>query len=84
MWSLIYLVLQVFLLCLLARAVLSWFPSSGGALDTVRRALMTITEPVLAPVRALLPPVRLGAVGLDLSFMVVFFVILIVMRYLPA
>jgi YggT family protein len=84
MWSVIYLVLQVFLLCLLARAVLSWFPSSGGALDSVRRALMTITEPVLAPVRALLPPVRLGAVGLDLSFMVVFFVILIVMRYLPA
>jgi YggT family protein len=83
MWSVIYLVLQVFLLCLLARAVLSWFPSSGGALDSIRRALMTITEPVLAPVRALLPPVRLGAVGLDLSFMVVFFVILIVMQYLP-
>lgn len=83
MWGLIYVFLQVFLLCLLARAVLSWFPSSGGALDTVRRALMTITEPVLAPVRSLLPPVRLGAVGFDLSFMVVFFVILIVMQYLP-
>jgi len=83
MWGLIYVILQVFLLCLLARAVLSWFPSSGGALDTVRRALMTITEPVLAPIRSLLPPVRLGAVGLDLSFMIVFFAILILMRYIP-
>jgi YggT family protein len=83
MWGLIYVILQVFLLCLLARAVLSWFPSNGGALDTVRRALMTITEPVLAPVRSLLPPVRFGAVGLDLSFMIVFFAILIVMQYLP-
>lgn len=83
MWGLIYVVLQLFLLCLLARAVLSWFPSSGGALDTVRRALFTITEPVLGPVRSLLPPVRLGAVGLDLSFMIVFFGILIVMGLLP-
>ena len=84
MWGLIYVVLQLFLLCLLARAVLSWFPSSGGALETVRRALFTITEPVLGPVRSLLPPVRFGGMGLDLSFMVVFFVIVIVMRYLPA
>jgi YggT family protein len=83
MWGLVYVILQVFLLCLLARAVLSWFPSSGGALDTVRRALMTITEPVLAPIRSLLPPVRLGAVGLDLSFMIVFFAILIIMQYIP-
>jgi len=84
MWSLIYYLLEIFLLCLLGRAVLSWFPSSGGALDTIRRALFTITEPVLAPVRSLLPPVRLGGMGLDLSFMIVFFVILIVMQYLPA
>jgi YggT family protein len=83
MWGLIYVILQVFLLCLLARAVLSWFPSSGGALDTVRRALMTITEPVLAPIRSLLPPVRLGTFGIDLSFMIVFFAILIIMQYLP-
>jgi len=84
MWSLIYYLLQLFLLCLLGRAVLSWFPSNGGALDTVRRVLFTVTEPVLAPVRSLLPPVRFGGMGLDLSFMIVFFVILIVMQYLPA
>jgi YggT family protein len=83
MWSLVYVILELVLLCLLGRAVLSWFPSNGGALDTIRRALFTITEPVLAPVRSLLPPVSLGGFGLDLSFMVVFFVILIVMRYLP-
>jgi YggT family protein len=84
MWPLIKLVLELFLLCLMGRAVLSWFPSNGGAMDTIRRALFTITEPVLAPVRSLLPPVQLGGLGLDLSFMIVFFVIVILMQYLPA
>jgi len=29
--------------------------------------LYSVTEPVLGPVRRILPPVRMGAVGLDLS-----------------
>jgi YggT family protein len=34
---------------------------------------------VLRPVRRLLPPVRVGGVGLDLSVMIVFLVILVVL-----
>ena len=84
MWALVAVVLQLFLLCLLGRMVLSWFPSSGsGAIDTVRSVLYRITEPVLAPVRSLMPPVRLGGMGLDLSVTIVFFVIIIVLQYLP-
>ena len=83
MWALVATLLQLFLLCLLARAVLSWFPPSGGVLDTVRGVLFTITEPVLAPVRRLLPPVQIGGMGLDLSFMIVFFGIIILQGFLP-
>jgi YggT family protein len=62
--------LQVFLYVLLARALLSWFPlRPGTALATVRGGLVTVTEPVLAPVRRVIP--RAGM--FDLSFIVVFF-----------
>ena len=83
MWALVATLLQLFLLCLLARAVLSWFPPSGGVIDTIRGVLFTITEPVLAPVRRLLPPVQIGGMGLDLSFMIVFFGIVILQGFLP-
>ena len=36
-----------------------------------------VTEPVIGPVRRVLPPVRLGGVQLDLAFTVVFIATLI-------
>jgi YggT family protein len=83
-WAVVAIVLQLFLLCLLGRIVLSWFPpSGGGAMETVRSVLYTITEPVLAPVRSILPPVRLGGIGLDLSVTIVFILVLVVLGVLP-
>jgi YggT family protein len=80
--GLLLALLQLFLLALLARIILSWFPSTGGALDGVQRVLFRITEPVLAPVRAILPPVRLGAMALDLSPIVVFILLQLLIGYL--
>lgn len=75
--------LQVYLLVLLVRILLSWFPiSGGGALESLYRVLEAVTEPVLAPLRGVLPPVRLGAVALDLSPLVVFFGIQILLAFL--
>jgi len=34
---------------------------------SLQRFLFSATEPVLAPLRAILPPVRIGGMGLDLS-----------------
>lgn len=70
--SLVCAVLQLWLVAVFVRIVLSWFPAtSGGVLASVTRGLGTITDPVLQPVRAMLPPVRMGGMGLDLSPMVV-------------
>jgi len=74
--------LQVYFLILLARIVLSWFPATGGALDGVQRVLFKVTEPVLGPIRSVLPPVRIGAMGLDLSPMIVIIVISVLIGYL--
>jgi YggT family protein len=70
--------LLIFQLVLVARAVVDWTAalSAGPEPDwrrTARRITHAPTEPVLAPVRRVLPPVRLGSVGIDLAFIVVFF-----------
>ena len=54
---------------LVARAVLSWFPlSPGSPLAPVASFLYTITEPVLAPLRRVIPPMG----GFDISFLILF------------
>ncbi|MEJ5254481.1 MAG: YggT family protein [Acidimicrobiales bacterium] len=81
--SILCYLLSLYLFVLFLRIVLSWFPmSGGGALATVYNVLVAITEPVLAPLREVLPPVRFGAVALDLSPIVVFFVIQILLTFL--
>ncbi len=59
---------------LFPRALLSWFPAPpGSTLASVNSVLYRLSEPVLGPVRRLLPPVRAGGFGIDLSFIIVFF-----------
>ena len=52
-------------------------------MESVRRVLFTITEPVLGPVRRLLPMVRIGGMALDLSPLVVFIAIEVILAWLP-
>ena len=67
-------VVTVYLIVMVARAVFSWFPvRSGSALSSVSSILYDLTEPVLAPVRRVIPPAGM----FDLSFIVVFFLLLI-------
>lgn len=68
---LIRLALDILLVLVFARIVLSWFPPGGQFLDTAQRVTFTATEWLLGPIRRVLPPVRLGGAALDLSPMVV-------------
>jgi YggT family protein len=65
----------VYIIVLLLRAVFSWFPPPGGGAATLYRMLMDLTEPVLAPLRRVIPPAGM----FDLSFTVLF-VFLIIIR----
>jgi YggT family protein len=77
--------LQLYVLVLIARALLSWFPASpGSGLEKVVRALSAVTEPVLRPVRRMLPPVRAGGMAIDLSVLVVIVVAEVLARVLLA
>ncbi|MFT7600094.1 MAG: YggT family protein [Acidimicrobiales bacterium] len=62
--SLLRLVSFIFL----ARVILSWFrPSPGSPIYPIVDVIERITEPVLAPIRRVLPPMG----GFDLSSMIV-------------
>ena len=72
--SIICSLIQLYVLLLVVRVVMSWFPiSPNGPAETVAGFLYMVTDPVLVPLRRILPPVRMGAMALDLSPIVAFF-----------
>ncbi len=52
----------------------------GHPIRKVYDFLSKLIEPVLAPIRRVVPPLRIGAVALDMSVIVVFFGIFILQR----
>lgn len=65
--------LLVYFFVLFARIILSWFPMEpGSGLASVHRVLYDLTEPVLAPVRGLIPPLGGSGMAFDLSPIIVF------------
>jgi YggT family protein len=60
--------ITIYIVILLLRAVFSWFPPPSGGAATVYRILLDLTEPVLAPLRRVIPPIGM----FDLSFTVLF------------
>lgn len=70
--ALICLLLQIYLLVIFGRVLLSWFPlDPNGPMATIGGFLHLLTDPVMKPVQRTLPPVRLGGFALDLSAIVV-------------
>ncbi len=65
--------LFLYFLVLIARIVLSYIPALPEPLRPVARAVRALTDPVLLPLRAAIPPLRTGALALDLSPLVLFF-----------
>lgn len=82
----LYWVLFVFWLFLTARVVVElvrafsreWRPAGGVAVTL--ETIYTVTDPPVRLVRRLIPMVRIGGVGLDLSIMVLLLVVFILMR----
>ena len=73
-----YLALLLFFILLLVRLVLDWvmvfarsWKPTGVAL-VIAEATYTVTDPPLRLLRRVIPPLRIGAISLDLAFLVLF------------
>jgi len=78
--TLLAIVLLLFALVMVARAVLDWIPApsfGGGWSVRARELTHRVTEPVIAPVRRMVRPVRIGSVSIDLAFTIVFVAVLV-------
>ena len=72
--TLVCLLIQAYIIVLFARIILSWFPiAPDSGMSSVYGFLYSITEPVLGPIRRIIPPLGVGGMGLDLSPMIVTF-----------
>jgi YggT family protein len=82
----LYWVLFAFWLLLTARVVVElvrafareWRPAGGVAVAL--ESIYTVTDPPVRLLRRIIPMVRIGGVGLDLSIMVLLLVVFIAMR----
>lgn len=85
----VYYAAFFFYLLLLARVVAEmvrsfarqWVPAGAGAVAL--EVVFTVTDPPVKLLRRVIPVVRIGGVGLDLSIMVLLLVVLILMGTKP-
>ena len=75
--SVVYLVLWLFLALLFVRFIVDWVQvfarswTPTGPVLVVLEVVYTITDPPILFFRRFIPPLRIGSVALDLSFMIV-------------
>ncbi len=77
--------LWIYLLILIGRMIFGWIQAFArewrptGFILVIAETIFTLTDPPLKFLRRYIPTVRLGTVALDLSFMVLFIVVLILL-----
>ena len=81
-------VLWIVWIMLIARIVLSfvfsfardWHPAGVPAL--LVESVYTVTDPLIKPVRRLVPPISIGALRLDVAFLIVFIAVMALQQVL--
>jgi YggT family protein len=78
--------LWFYLLLLIVRMIISWIQAFSrtwqptGPILVVAEGVFTATDPPLRLLRRYIPSLRLGTVALDLSFMVLFLVLILLLQ----
>ena len=79
-------VLTIYLVVLIGRMIFSWVQAFArdwrptGFVLVLAEVIFTLTDPPLKFLRRFIPSLRIGMVALDLSFMVLFIVVLILLE----
>lgn len=85
LWVVLYYALMLFWLLLIGRIIIEfvrgfardWHPR--GVVVVVLEAIFTVTDPPVKLLRRLIPPISLGGFRLDLSIMVLVFIVFVLM-----
>ena len=85
--STIYTVAWIFLVFLITRLVFEYVfmfardYTPTGVVLVVVEAVYTVTDPPLKALRRVIPPLRLGSVAIDLSFIVLFIIVQVIIHF---
>jgi YggT family protein len=82
---LLHRLISAYIFVLVLRALASWIPVNTQLGPTARQVLATIfklTEPVLRPIRNIISPVRVGAMGVDFSTFVAIILLTFINRFI--
>jgi YggT family protein len=85
-WTWVAILLNIFTFFLIARLVLdyvqmfarSWRPT--GVVLVLAEIIYSITDPPLKALRKVIPPLRIGGISLDLSFLVLIILVQVLAR----
>lgn len=86
--AVLYIALLLYMLLLLARLVLEWIRAysrdfrPSGVVLVLFEVVYTLTDPPVKGLRRVIPPLRIGAVALDLSLMLLLFAGWLLLRVL--
>ena len=78
--AVLYIALLLYLITLIARLVLEWVQAyardyrPSGIVLVLFELVYTLTDPPVNGLRRLIPPLRIGAVAIDLSLMILLLV----------
>ena len=87
LFQVLYLLLEFFLLILLARFVLGavlaygrrWQPGRGASAGL--EVVWSVTDPPLRALRRVIPPLRIGTVSIDLASLVLLVILFVLMEF---
>jgi YggT family protein len=84
--EIIYLALSIFIILLFVRLIVDWIQmfarswTPHGPVLVLLEGVYTATDPPVKALRKVLPPLRLGGVAIDLSFLAVLLICYILQR----
>lgn len=82
-FRIVWWICLIFLVSMWVRVILTYVRiPPGSPLESLNKMAVTVTDPILQPVRRVLRPVAIGGAALDLSPILVSLVAVILMRFL--
>lgn len=78
-WAILSFLCSLFLIALIGRAVFSWVQAFArdwrpkGVVLVLAELVYSVTDPPVKFISKLIPPIRIGAIALDVGFIILFF-----------
>ncbi|MDO4928343.1 MAG: YggT family protein [Corynebacterium sp.] len=88
--AVLYLIVRIYMYILIARILIEMIASFSRSFrppawfSRIAEIFFVLTDPPVRALRRLIPPLRMGNIGLDLSVLVLFFILQVILMLIAA